>query len=357
MDGVVYVEPAALAALGTPQRVYLIVAMARYLTHCQSRGASREHLANIKRSLDRFADLRRLTNAHLDEVTNLDLTEYVALRRQQTFRGATTGPVTINNELAALNSFFLWCGPKTPGGRGRSNMAWIEWPPFHDRLPMDEPVPAFVTPEQLAKFIAAAETATTPRLPDLSPRDFWTIVLVLGLVTGLRRRALLEVPRPDDFTLLERHELPIHGRHMKKRRAITLPLPEEVVQLIQRLPSKPGERLLPWRWPDGRPMTFAHFSDTMKNLQRKAGIADDQRVRLKGLRSTAATTVLEEHGETNAKRRLAHAASTTTLLKHYAATRVSAGDIAASETLAGLVLPLLGRRPDLYVFSGDDATG
>jgi hypothetical protein len=86
-------------------------------------------------------------------------------------------------------------------------------------------------------------------------------------------------------------------------------------------------------------MTLGHFTHTLKSFQRLAGI--DRTVRLKDLRSTAATEISEEFNDALAKKRLGHSAHTNTLETNYKAKRVTPKDVEVSEFLAGLAMPTI----------------
>lgn len=307
-----------------------------YVQRLFFRYARSDYPGQCRAILDRFTQYQQLTFAPLQSITAQDIERYIQARQRDLWRGRPIGVRTLNNEIDVINACLAYAGP--PGARKaeRHRLGLLERPPFVDRLPECELEPRAATESQIRAFLQAAAGATCPQVPGLAPERFWCIALTLGLVTALRRRALLNVPRPTEFELRELRQLVVPAEFSKTRRIIRIPLTDSVIALIDELPTRPGEPLLPWRDRQGRPMTLDYFNERMKQLQTAAGIRDT--VTLKQLRSLAATEAIEQFGPEVARRRLAHTASSEVLHQHYIAKRISAPEVAATDHLAGIVL-------------------
>jgi hypothetical protein len=219
-----------------------------YILSLKSRSPGSEFPTNVRKVLDRFGEYLGLATRRLNTIDNLDLANYLARRRQDKWRSKPLADRTLNNELAILNACFAYAGPRMQRGPGRANLALIEHPPYIELLPDLETEPIAVEPERLRDLIEATRYAVTPKISSCRPQEFWIAALLLGLISSLRRRALLQIPRPSDYDLLERRVLSLPAALSKTRRYQVIPLGgEEVVNLLARLPSKPGEPLLPWK--------------------------------------------------------------------------------------------------------------
>ena len=321
--------------------LYWVVYKEQYLQYLDTHDKDPVYISNARRVLDRFTQYCNLIEARLVEVRDSDIQSYLARRKKETWRGQPLSKVTLNNEIGFINTCLGMAGPKEPRGKGRRNFNYIEFPPYCEFLEVDEPDPQVVTAEQLQQFSEAAKLARSPLIDGCTPTDFWRAALLLGLVTGLRRRGLLLIQRPTDEELLEKRELYLPAKYHKTRNSLRIPLgSEEVVRILAKLPSQPGDPLLPWiNGRTGEPLSRQHFSNTMTKIQREAGIPEDQRVKTKHLRSTAATLIAEKLSNDVAKRRLGHSPNSRTLETNYLAKRVSDPDRQASEMLGQVVLP------------------
>lgn len=337
--------------------MYWVVYKEIYCERLEVRYPGSEHPAQVRRVLDRFTRYQSLTARRLCDVVNLDVEAYVAKRRQDRWRGKPLCNRTLNNEIHILNAVFTFAGPRTTG-HGRKYLGLIAAPPFVEALPEDALDPVVLTASQLERYLDATQHATTPALPGMTPPQFWLAVLVLTSITALRRKALLGIPRPDDYRLYELRELilPAHLSKVRREQRITLGRRDEVINILGSLPSKAGEPLLPWKDASGQPMTLGHFNNTMAAFQRAAGIADHERVKTKHLRSTAATEVGDLYGDAVAKKRLGHAPGSRTFDIHYKGRRPTDVDRDASDHLAELLLKTIQGprpRPSLAIFLGD----
>lgn len=313
-----------------------------YVERVELRHPGSDHPANIRRVLDRFTRYLGLVERDLSSITNLDFERYAQRRSRDTWRGNPLQPRTINNELQILNTAFAFAGPPAARGPGRRNLGLLQTVPYADYLPELDTEPVACTSAQLERFLEATQHATVPRYPGVDPQKFWTAVLIVGLVTSLRRKALLRIPRPDNYTLYELRQLVLPARLNKTRREQRIALgSERVVEIVGSMPSLVGEPLLPWRNIDGRQMGLSHFNRYMKQLQERAGISPAQQIKTKHLRSTAATEIAERFGDAVAKKKLGHSPKSNVINTSYKARRISEIDHAASEHLAAMVLPLM----------------
>ncbi|MBX3444237.1 MAG: hypothetical protein KF774_17680 [Planctomyces sp.] len=314
-------------------------------------GPHSAHPANVAATLDRFTRYTRSQQRPLSSLTAFDMLSYVTARKTDLYRGRAVKNVTLNNEIRTLNAAFGKAGPK---GRGRARENWnlIVSPPYMHELPEPEIQPVVITEQQLKAFLEAAADAKCPRAEVCDPLLFWRAAVLLELSTSMRRRALIHVPRPDDHALLALRELTLPSDFDKNGRVLVYPIGgdehgPQIVELLSRLPTRPGERLLPWSHPGGRPMSLNHFSHTLKMIQRRAGIAEGARIRLKDMRSTVGTLVADEFSDAVAKKKLGHGPKTNTIQIHYKSYRPSEKDRQASDFMAAMAFRAgIDRGPD-----------
>ena len=157
------------------------------------------HPENVRRVLDRFTHYCGLIGADLDEVSQHDFDLYVAKRRDDEWRGKPISNRTINNEIDILNATLSKAGPKSATRAGRENYGYLSGnPPYKSPLEEDDPEPVCVGGDTIAAFMQAVqEHAKAPDVEGCTPYEFWLCVLLIGGITGLRRGALLQIPRPE----------------------------------------------------------------------------------------------------------------------------------------------------------------
>jgi hypothetical protein len=314
-----------------------------YAGRCRSRFPGL-YAEQVQRVLIRFTSLRGLADKRLDQLTSRDLELYLQERQVATWRGRLLSPRTINNEVAILNTALAHAGPRGPGV-ARANLGYLAHPPYCEFLQELDLAPIAITPEQFAALLSATQHARLPEIDGCSPRAFWATALLLDRITLLRRGSLLRIPRPSDAVLRERRQLVLPAAINKTRRTETISLGsrDDVIELLISLPSREGEPLLPWRDRCGTPLSLATFSRHLREMQMTAGI-ESGRVRLKDLRSTGATEVIETCGEEAARRKTKHSANTGTLRAHYVARRVTADEVRATDLLVDRFLAAASLR-------------
>lgn len=337
-----------------PRPPMLWVSLAHYyIDQLETKRASETYVANVSRVIDRFTKYCNLYDTAANEVAQADLQRYVRTRSDDQYALNSKSParpigiVTINNEIAILNSIFKLAGPKLNVRGHRENLGLMEHPPYFAPLDEPDPCPVDVTREQLAEFIQATKNATSPRRSVCDPQHFWLAVLVLDSITAVRREALLSIPRPDHKTLNEKRRivLPAELAKNKTGQVISLGTRDDVVSLLSSLPSRPGEPLLPWKSPSGKRLSLSHFNSAMKRFQVKAGINQATLLKTKHLRSTAASQILDAQFNTDtARKRLGHK-SDDVIVKHYLTRRVMPSDENASDHLADFVMSMIDYQP------------
>lgn len=327
--------------------IYCAVLKELYLQRMETYRPGAMYNANCRRVLDRFLLYRTCADRTIDSLTQSDLELYLARRRQDHWRGQPLSAVTLNNEIAILNSFLAYAGPQGHGKHDRHRLGLISQPPQLSYIAEDDLQPRELTAEQITACLQATRHARTPRLPGCSPQTFWVCALFLGSLTLLRRAALLRVPRPDDQILIEQKTLFLPAKLNKSRRDISLSLGtrNDMVELFAALPSAVGEPLLPWRSRHGKSLSLSHFNAVLRGFQDAAGIPKLQRVRTKDLRSTSATLVGDHFNDDVAKRKLGHSPNTHTYEKHYKGRKPTPTEVAATDWLADRLLESL-RSPD-----------
>lgn len=307
-----------------------------------------DHPAQVRRVLTRFIEYRRLFQHRLRDIHALEIEEYLSQRKKDTWRGKLLSPRTLNNELEIINQAFTFAGPKDRTKGGRKHLCWLNDPPYCELLPEPDLNPVQLMPEQIQAFVRATQLATSPNLDGCSPQDFWLSVLIVDFLTLLRRRALLLVSRPSDEMLLERKQLFIPAAINKTKQDVyvTLGSDDSIPQILARLPSKPGEPLLPWRRRDGRPLSANYFSRYIKQFQDKAGISDAARLKLKFIRSTSANIVEDAFDELTAKSKLKHSPNTNTYGQNYRVRRPKTKEVQATDRLKSYLFDLIAKTPD-----------
>lgn len=304
--------------------------------------------ANVRRVLDRFTTYRACADKSIDQITQLDLEQYLARRRQDRWRNEPLSAVTLNNEISILNSVFAYAGPKGHRKHERHRLGLLAMPPQLEMIEEDDLEPVELSADQITACLQATRLARTPRVPGCSPQTFWVCALFLGSLTLLRRAALLKVPRPEDHILIEQKRLFLPARLNKTRRDVWLSLGsrDDLVELFASLPSEVGEPLLPWRTATGRAMSLSHFNHSLKDFQVRAGIPKLKRVRTKDLRSTSATLIGDRFNDDVAKRKLAHSPNTNTYERNYKGRKPTPTEVAATDFMADLLLESLRRPPE-----------
>lgn len=317
------------------------------------------HPAHVDSVLHRFTRYTGAMDKRLVDITSIDLVVYLRMRKSDSIR-----PVTINNEIRILNAAFAKAGPK---GRGRAYDNWglIPEPPYAREFPEPRTFAVVTEEQQLRRFLEAAAAATTPSPEVCNPALFWRAVILLELTTRLRRRALLNVPRPSDRDLLDRRVVILPAAFNKTREDLVFPLGgdqhgEQIARIVAELPTKEGQPLLPWQTPEGKRMTDTYFSFAVKKIQRAAGIAESDRFRLKDLRSTAGTLLADEFSDSVAKKALGHGPNTNTLNTNYKSRTVRDADRQASDFMASMAMKFLDsddspEPPSIVRFPGRSA--
>lgn len=328
-----------------------------YLQRLENRYTS-DYPRVVRLYLERFTEYRGLHAARLGDIHSIDIEQYLSdRRRDRNSLGEPLSERTLNNEISALNACFAFAGPKDRTRDGRKHLNWLAEPPYCEKLSEPGLDPVKLSNEQIQAFIRATAIARSPNIEGCSPQDFWVCVLILDSLTLLRRKALLMVERPDDDMLLVRKQLfiPAAINKTKEDVYVTLGTDDTIPRLFAKLPTKPGERLLPWRDNTGRPLTLNYFSEVIRQFQREAGIPDGQRLKLKHLRSTSANRVEEATDESTAKSKLKHGPNTNTYRKHYRSRQPSAKEVEATDSLTSWLFGMLKTSdevggPDLRVF-------
>ncbi|MBI1348258.1 hypothetical protein GC163_18445 [bacterium] len=110
---------------------------------------------NVRRVLDRFTAYRAYADAGFTEITQSDLEHYLARRRQDRWRGEPLSNVTLNNEIAILNSCFAYGGPKGHRQHEKHRLGLVYCPPQLGLLAEDELEPVELSPTQITDYLPA----------------------------------------------------------------------------------------------------------------------------------------------------------------------------------------------------------
>ena len=196
--------------------------------------------------------------------------------------GTTAANNTVRRHLTHLSAILNKAGPAGPRNRDAAGLIdvvpWVK-PPREEVFP---PEPA--TAEQLGAVYRAAEGMSIPRVPGVSPADWWRALLVTAASTGLRKGALLKL----EFAFLDvnRQRLNVPPRLSKTGRGQRIPLQAITLDHLLRIQ---GPRDLIFPWPHGD----SHFHRLLHALQDLAGIPRSEHFGLQNIRQALATWLWE----------------------------------------------------------------
>jgi len=218
----------------------------------------------------------------LVDVTNATLAHFRdCLTQLPGIKGNTTlSPNTVRRHLRYVQALLDLAGPPRP--RCRDAAGLLERVPYAKPPRVRYSEPKTVTPDQLSALYQAAETMTIPRIPHVTPADWWRTLLVAAFNTGLRRGALLSLRW--DWVNWNLRELAIPPEGTKTGRGQTLHLNATTLAHLLRIRG-PRELVFPW------PYDQSTISHKFQELQEIAGIPKAERFGLHAIRKTLATAL------------------------------------------------------------------
>jgi integrase len=213
---------------------------------------------------------------------------YLARRQLDPGRGGKPlSKASLNKDIRYLNTAFAYAQMPTnehPDWLGFAPPGWR--PPRMKRRKQPKRIPQPVPGPTLRQVLEGAKLAKRPVIGELPPGHWWQTLLLLAVVTGLRCKALLALPRPRDFDL-NRNRLLLPAELDKAGEDRLFHLPDLLVSMIREIPAEPGERL--FAWPFGR----RHFYRTLHQWQRAAGLPDSEHCLPHALKRTKGTMMTE----------------------------------------------------------------
>jgi integrase len=253
---------------------------------------------------------------------------------------------TLNKEIAYLNTVFRYAQQPTEQDYDWFGAAPPGWkPPRMKRFRQPKRKPKAIELTLLERVFAAAKHATTPNLPGIDNATWWQTFYCVGLVTGLRREALLSVPRPSEKDL-DAGILRVPAECDKESEDREFHLPAEVVAMIRRLPISADGRLFAW------PFGVRHFYRSLEKWQVAGGIAKDEKALPHGLRRTKGTLLTRAgHNLALVADEMSHASIETTR-KHYIGTLTDERAVAVEQLFRSLPVPDELRKQRLAKLAG-----
>lgn len=261
-------------------------------------------------------------------------------------RGPKLSKATLNKEIAYLNTVFRYAQQPTEQDYDWFGAAPPGWkPPRMRRFKQPKRKPKSIELPLLERVFAAARHATTPNLPGIDNATWWQTFYCVALVTGLRREALLTMPRPTELDLaVALLRLPAESDKESEDREFHLP--KEVVAMIRRLPISACGRLFAW------PFGVRHFYRSLEKWQLAGGIAKEEKALPHGLRRTKGTLLTKAgHNLALVADEMSHASIETTR-KHYIGMLTPERAEAVEQLFAKLPVPEETRKARLAKLAG-----
>ena len=220
--------------------------------------------------------------------------------------GTTSANNTVRRHLTHIQALLTKAGPAGPRNRDAAELIgrvpWVK-PPRMEYRP-----PRFVEMAELCKVYKAAELMECPKVPNVSPADWWQCLLVVALNTGLRKGALFNLRL--DAVEWENQRLNVPPSLSKTGHGQRIHLNRVTLAHLFRIRG-PRELIFPW------PHGDSYFHRAMHSLQDLAGIPRREHFGLQNIRQTNAT-LLWEISPGAAQFGMAHTTARTTR-NHYVA--------------------------------------
>ena len=223
--------------------------------------------------------------SELHELSTQDLTEFLIWRGEQPGlrKGTLISDQTLNKEIRYIRCWLNYCDEDRltfglPADWRRPQVRWIK---------VKRRTPASLTEPNLQLVFHSCQFATRPKIPAVSPPDWWRTFLYLAYVTSMRRRALFGFPRPADADLAAK-TLFVSADYDKSGEDRIYPLTDLAVTWIKKMPAAPGEPLFQWDRQDLR-----SFYTHLHLMQNRAGIDPAQHGLPHLLRKSNATHLVQ----------------------------------------------------------------
>lgn len=235
--------------------------------------------------------------------------------------GTKLSIATIRKHATSLNKLLAFAGPRTRSRQGYKNMGLLELPPLVDKPRADVHAPDgdFTIEEFGAMWRAADKMKTPQRLPGITPCTWWRSILVVALMTGLRRGQLLGL-HPDNLSGAYVRVLSGRSKGRRGKLQYLAPAALEALEGMRR----EGQPFFVWphfrkcrRNPDAAPIVnIRHLDAQLGRLATLAGIPVQRRFGWNGFRKLSLTTAHDIAGAEGAQAMGGHSRSGTAMA-HY----------------------------------------
>lgn len=265
------------------------------------------HVAKAREVLGRFT--RYMDPVELSSIDRQVLHHYLARRKKDPGRRKEDpiSPVTLNGDITYLNMIFAYL--KDELGLREAGLSTDWRVPRLKRVKVPKRKPRGLSREVVDKVFAACEFAKRPMIEGVSPCIWWRTFFYLALITGIRVRGLLGIPRPSEAELAD-NELFLSAELNKSGADQIFYIPDLMVTLIRQLPCQPGEVMLDW------PNKKNCFYSTLRRFQTQAGFKIGEFATPHNFRKTLATWMIKGGAPiTMVQRQLGH--STPTVTQNY----------------------------------------
>lgn len=245
------------------------------------------NVAKARDTLGRFT--RYVDPLTLEQIDNPTYSRYLVRRRQDRGRcGAALSVATINGDIRYLNAAFSAALP--PDDEVPDRLGLIEsdsWRPPRMKL-MREPRkrPKCLTQDLLGQVFDACQHAQTPALSGISAPEWWFAFFLVCYLTGVRCKALLDLPRPTEEEL-QHGVLRVPAEKDKADGERCFFLTPEAVTTIRRIPASADGRLFAW------PHCRRYFYTVLHRFQTRAGIPPTNHGLPHDLRRTKGTELVK----------------------------------------------------------------
>lgn len=191
---------------------------------------------------------------------------------------------TVRAKLRTVGVLLRKAGP--PGQRNYDAAGIIEQVPWCRPPRAAYSIPKIVTMEVLGQIYQAAPAMKVPRIPGITPGDWWQALVAVAFNTALRKKTLLTLEWADvDW---ESRQLTVPEERMKSGRPHVAYLNATCIDHLRRIQTDRG-LIFPWPYCD------KHFTDSFKRLQDLAGIPPNEFFGLHTIRRTAGTALADNN--------------------------------------------------------------
>jgi integrase len=219
----------------------------------------------------------------LDQITSLDAAKFVAeLGKQKGKRGPVMERSSVGKHCVNLNSILSIAGPSSQNRLGQD---LIQRVPFFDapRVDKDPPEEDWEV-EEIRAMYSAAHVARLPKIPDVSPREWWEAFIPFEYSTGIRITASQSV----EFENLRGQWLTVLGKVSKGGRGKKQWVRADVLEKVESI-RRPGRTKI-FGWPNWEKQRRVAY-DQLRRIQAAAGIPENRRWGFQSFRKTYTTQI------------------------------------------------------------------